>query len=620
MADEDYAPTVGNLELIGCVGFSGTVPGGFILHPDERRLIHPVGSTVVVREVANPNSQRFLHGHSDSVTCLALSPSGRFLASGQRTHMGFQADVVVWDLETLEILHRLRLHKVRVQSLAFSPNEAYLATLGGVDDLNSLVIWDMSTGKAICGAPSPAVCHAVEWVPRPTQGIYSVVTAGKILRVWEFDLANRKVRPQECKLGKLVREIISLYIDEPSNMCYCGTKSGDVLAVNLDTRLFKKIGPKVRLSQGVTALSMAPNGDLIVGAGDGTVSLMRTSDMKKLQSTQLGGGSISTIAPHGSGQLFFVGTEESATYVVKYEGLQFSIRSTGHASKINDVTFPTGYSDLFATCSYETIRLWNARTTAELLRIQIPGQNCNCVRFSHDGTAVLSGWSDGKIRAFGPQSGKLLWTINDAHVGEVTALATCTDNDMVVSGGSDGSVRLWRATRQSRVMLGSMKEHKAMVNHIQVRPGDGECVSASSDGSCIIWDMRRLARNSSLLASTFFKAVMYHPDQSQLLTCGTDRKITNWDATDGTAIRIVDGSATAEINSIDIGGEGELFVSGGGDSLVKLWHYDEGAVRAVGAGHSGIITRVAMAPDQQTVVSVGDDAAILIWSIAEFQR
>ena len=28
---------------------------------------------------------------------------------------------------------------------------------------------------------------------------------------------------------------------------------------------------------------------------------------------------------------------------------------------------------------------------------------------------------------------------------------------------------------------------------------------------------------------------------------GTDRKITNWDAYDGTAIRIVDGSASAEV-------------------------------------------------------------------------
>ena len=66
-------------------------------------------------------------------------------------------------------------------------------------------------------------------------------------------------------------------------------------------------------------------------------------------------------------------------------------------------------------------------------------------------------WSDGKIRAFGPQSGKLLYVINDAHVGGVTAIACANDGEKIISGGFDGSVRVWRITAESRVMLGSMK-------------------------------------------------------------------------------------------------------------------------------------------------------------------
>jgi hypothetical protein len=42
----------------------------------------------------------------------------------------------------------------------------------------------------------------------------------------------------------------------------------------------------------------------------------------------------------------------------------------------------------------------------ELLRIQVQNLECNCVCFSHDGKSIISGWSDGKIRAFGPQSGQ----------------------------------------------------------------------------------------------------------------------------------------------------------------------------------------------------------------------
>ena len=47
--------------------------------------------------------------------------------------------------------------------------------------------------------------------------------------------------------------------------------------------------------------------------------------------------------------------------------------------------------------------------------VQVPNLVCNCVCLSPSGTEIVSGWSDGKVRAFGPQSGKLLYVINDAH-------------------------------------------------------------------------------------------------------------------------------------------------------------------------------------------------------------
>jgi hypothetical protein len=32
-----------------------------------------------------------------------------------------------------------------------------------------------------------------------------------------------------------------------------------------------------------------------------------------------------------------------------------------------------------------------------------------------DGKSIITGWSDGKVRAFTPQKGKLLYIIKDAH-------------------------------------------------------------------------------------------------------------------------------------------------------------------------------------------------------------
>mmetsp|Transcript_42589 Transcript_42589/g.99981 ORF Transcript_42589/g.99981 Transcript_42589/m.99981 type:complete len:612 (+) Transcript_42589:132-1967(+) len=607
-----------HLELNAVIGFAGSVINGIILLPDRKSMVFALGSTIVKRDIVNPTDQQFLQGHSDRVTCMSLSPSGKYLASGQVTHLGFQADVIVWDMESLEIVHRLRLHKVRVEAVSFSCNDKWLASIGGEDD-NSLVVWNLETGKAVCGSPAANdVCHTVKWA---RHNEFIIITAGKgSLRVWDFDLANRKVRPSDCNLGKLQRTINYVFVDDTDEFCYAGTASGDILKVNMRSRLFRHLGPKTRMSQGVVCIEMTPHGEIIAGAGDGTISVLHPESLKVLNSTKLDGGGITCIAPHTSGQLFFAATSQCSTFVVKYEGLATELRSTCHSTKIHDVVYPAGYSELFATSSKQDIRVWNARTCAELLRVQIPNLDCDCICFSRDGRAILSGWSDGKIRAFGPQSGKLLYVINDAHVGGVTAIACANDPERLVSGGFDGSVRVWRVTAESRVMLGSMKEHKATVNCIKVRGNDMEFVTASSDGSCIIWDMRRFVRNNSLFASTFFKAVLYHPDESQLLTTGTDRKITNWDAYDGSAIRIVDGSTSAEVNTLDIAGSGEFFVSGGGDKVVKLWHYDEGQTQAIGIGHSGAITKVVVSPDQRNIVSVGDEGAILIWNIPERLR
>ena len=111
-----------DLELSGVIGFNGSVPHGLLLHPNDQHLIYPLGSTIVVRDLVN-HTQTFLHkgGHDRAVSCMALSATGKYLASGQVTHMGFTAQVIVWNLETFEVVHRLMLHKVRSMHTRASP-------------------------------------------------------------------------------------------------------------------------------------------------------------------------------------------------------------------------------------------------------------------------------------------------------------------------------------------------------------------------------------------------------------------------------------------------------------------------------------------------------------------
>ena len=425
----------------------------------------------------------------------------------------------------------------------------------------------------------------------------------------------KKVNFTLVNLGNLKRTILNLVIEPSDSAAFVGTKTGDILEISLDRAIYKRSGPARKLfSQGVQSLALMANGDLLVGAGDGTVAKLGSQNLQvKGESSVL--GSVTSITLTQDNTHFFIGTGQSNIYLVDTDQLKPELRNTCHYEKINDVAFPFNYSEVFATCSVNDIRVWNARNRQELLRVQVPNLECFCVAFACDGKAILSGWNDGKLRVFLPQSGKLMYVVNDAHRHGVTALIGTSDSQRIVSGGMEGEVRVWRIGKQTQTMEASMKEHRGRVWSIQLNKSNELAVSASSDGSCIVWDLKNFTRLTCLFESTMFKQVLYHPDESQLITTGSDRKITYWDTFDGQAIRMLDGSEEGEVNALAINKEGNLFASGGEDQAVKLWSYDEGIVLYQGIGHSSTIQKIIFSPDQKNLVSVGNEGAIFIWNL-----
>ena len=101
--------------------------------------------------------------------------------------------------------------QVKVQDLCFSPDDQFLASIGGQDD-NSMVLWDVESGAAICGSPTSS--EGVNCVTFLNNDAFTLVTAGTHnMDVWAFDPNHRKVRPSSCNLGKLRRHVETLVID-----------------------------------------------------------------------------------------------------------------------------------------------------------------------------------------------------------------------------------------------------------------------------------------------------------------------------------------------------------------------------------------------------------------------
>jgi WD40 repeat protein len=447
-----------------------------------------------------------------------------------------------------------------------------------------------------------------------------------------------KLHPIDITMGSIRRVIQCLCISEDDSFAYTGNETGEVIKFNIERDDIKPFNePEVhhpsligynrdRFSKGVKSVAcvvnpLTGNTNVIVGAGDGTVTILNP-DLKRIPSHEATlHGAITSIALNPDGKSFLVGTEASQRYSIDVSTFTPELRETCHSGEIYDVRFPKKTSEIFVTSSEQDIRVWSVTKRRELLRINVPNLNCYALDITAAGDSIVSAWSDGKIRAFFPESGKLQFIISDAHCCDaVKSLVVCNREEdtkscwHLVSGGADGRVRFWQIQEKHQIMIHSLKEHRGEVNAIACDSNGSQAISASADGSCIVWDLQKGVRIHALYAQTVFNAICYHPDESQYVTGSANNKIGFWDAYDGNPIRFIDGGES-DVTSLDIQMTGTHFVSGGVDKNVNVWHYDSGKMVASGKGHSGKINKVRISPDQKHIVSVGSDGGIFIWQV-----
>ncbi len=170
---------------------SNTIPHGALFHPDGQKYIFAAGACVVIGDLLDPHSQQFLRHHDDNVNCIALSSSGRLIASGQT---GEHADAFVIDYVSQKVLYKFEEHDHGIQSLAFSEDEKMLASVGVVED-NNMMLWDMSNG-CLVASTNKLPLHTkyvsfvgfIKDVKRRDTSHYQLCTAGADgLLLWDLD-------------------------------------------------------------------------------------------------------------------------------------------------------------------------------------------------------------------------------------------------------------------------------------------------------------------------------------------------------------------------------------------------------------------------------------------------
>ena len=619
------------MELEHSIGFTGEVNSSVHIHRNGTDLVMVSGGCILISDVNDPHNQSFLRGHDDLITCLALSPSGNLIASGQQ---GEHADVIIWDFTTKELVYRLAEHDHAINHVAFSHDSRLLLSIGDLQD-HKMFFWDMSTGYIVTSVPAhPNPLHAVAWggfvkdIKKRDTSNYLLATCGsKSVLLWSLNPRTGEITHEKVNMGTFYREFTCLAFSPDGEWLYAGTSSGDVAVFNVPHRVFST--SYLVASQGVRSIQCISATHMVVGGGDGKLTSLTGEGGKEWyvgRQCQLKGpiNSISRIVSPGNKsplsadkkhqlQEMWVGTALCALYRVRVADFVHVLMMESHADAVTAVAYPPSDSDHFVTVSSDgTLRYWDAGTYETLCQGAVKNAACHCVCIMRE--ISISGWSDGAIRCHDLMSGEEVWKIQNAHKDGVTAIQVANNGKFVVTGGEDGAVRVWEL--RTRELLTHLKEHTMRITDLALFKDDAHVLSCSRDRSILCWDLKkekRIASHHSRQGAVHALALL--DDQTRFISVGQDFKITYWDLREALPRQAIEKAHHAEVNCVDITRDGRYMVTGGSDQEVRLWDLNSGELLGEGKGHSGDITNVKFSPDAKQFVSVGTDGGIFVWNV-----
>jgi WD40 repeat protein len=460
--------------------------------------------------------------------------------------------------------------------------------------------------------------------------------------------SNADENAREARARVLDAEAVALLPEDPELSLLLARESGRLSPgpTAADALLQSLLTSRVRANY----VAGAPLEDVTVVGGrdafafedvDGRLRLVSFDSGDEIASMEVGPGGDVVILDDGSRAV--VSTESEAPRVVEVASGRTLCDLGGVGGPAADVAV---VGDFVAVVRNGVGSVWDP-STCELVR-RVGRVGATAVRLvPHDrGRVAFVSGDEARVVSV-PRRAKSLRLV---HPGEITSLAFGPGGRTIVTGGRDGTARIWNGSTGR--LVHELAGHQGQVLDVAISPSGTEVATASTDGTARIWDASTGQLVVPLFGHTdFVRSVEFSPDGLSVATASEDGTARTW-ALNGRRIATFAGH-TARVSDARFSPDGALLVTVSDDGTVRVWDTgtkpdlvpsdldapstpateatspDGEATASVDGstitldpgegepielqGHRLAVTAVAFSPDGRRLVSAGRDSDVVLW-------
>ena len=264
----------------------------------------------------------------------------------------------------------------------------------------------------------------------------------------------------------------------------------------------------------------------------------------------------------------------------------------GHTDEVNHVQLDYHRNCIMSASFDKTLRVWKSKSGKPLQILQekgvfdvkqgllgsgkLSGHNAAVwtVAFDMDTHVIVSGGTDGIVRLWDLQRYKL-WHCKkhlSGHSKGVIIVRLDGPNDLLFTGSADHTIMVWKPSDGS--LLATLVGHTGYVNALDF--GDKYLVSGSSDGTVRVWDKKSFQMIKVIKDSTdSVYCVKCDESKDMVMSCGADGFIYIHRISTGQLLRSFKAHENS-VNCITFDAAENLIVTGSADQTLVFWDYSKG--------------------------------------------